>query len=151
MQVQRRMCRTCIYRRDSPLSLQKLEDEVRDPVASDFFVSYRVCHHAPRASRICCAGFWKRYKNWFPLGQIAQRLGLVQFVKVDDMEEELVCAYCGKSVPRTRQRLERLRLLEELGRPQRAYCDPACNTSYWNQQGRSQKGHWSKYGGEREG
>ena len=31
LEVQKRMCATCIYRPDSPLNLQALEDEIKDP------------------------------------------------------------------------------------------------------------------------
>lgn len=78
--VMRRMCSTCIYRPDSPLDLKKLEDDVRDEYIG--FKGYRICHHS---SDVCCRGFWERYKDLFPAGQISQRLGVVRFVD----EEEL--------------------------------------------------------------
>lgn len=79
--VQHRMCDTCIYRPDSPLDLKKLEDAVRDKYVG--FKGYRICHHAPNNSQICCRGFWEKHKNEFAAGQIAQRLNLVEFVHVD--------------------------------------------------------------------
>lgn len=82
--VQARQCSTCIYRPDSPLDLQRLENEIRDPHVG--FRGYRVCHHSGHDSEgVCCRGFWNRHKDEFPLGQIAQRLGLVEFVKVDEL------------------------------------------------------------------
>lgn len=78
--VQARRCPTCIFRRDSPLDLKRLLDAVRDPNVSWFFKGYRVCHHSDNA---CCRGFWDRYKDSFTLGQLAQRLGVVEFVEDD--------------------------------------------------------------------
>ncbi len=73
--VQRKQCSTCIYRKDSPLNLAKLEAEIADPHVG--FRSWRVCHHT---DDVCCRGFWNRHKNKFQMGQVAQRLGFVEFV-----------------------------------------------------------------------
>ena len=73
--VQARACPTCIYRSDSPLDIRKLEADVADKYGG--FHGWRVCHHT---RDVCCAGFWARHRNKFALGQIAQRLGLVEFV-----------------------------------------------------------------------
>jgi hypothetical protein len=73
--VKRQRCATCIYRKDSPLDLERLEDQVRDKHMG--FTGYRVCHHGNDA---CCRGFWDRHRDEFPAGQIAQRLKLVEFV-----------------------------------------------------------------------
>lgn len=83
--VQQRMCATCIYRAGSGMhgELERLEREVADPHMRGFFQGYRECHHAKRRSKVCCAGFWAKHKDHFTLGQIAQRLGLVERVKVD--------------------------------------------------------------------
>jgi len=35
----------------------------------------------------CCRGFWNAHKDEFQLGQVAQRLGLVRFVKEDTLRE----------------------------------------------------------------
>jgi hypothetical protein len=73
--VQRKTCETCIYRKDSPLDLKKLENEIRDPTMG--FKGWRVCHHS---DDVCCHGFWRQHKDEFAVGQIAQRLGLVEYV-----------------------------------------------------------------------
>lgn len=73
--VQKKLCSTCIFRRGSPLDLNKLLDDIADPYGG--FKGYRICHHSDKA---CCAGFWAKHKNDFPMGQIAQRLGMVEFV-----------------------------------------------------------------------
>jgi hypothetical protein len=75
--VQKKMCATCIYRPDSPLDLKRLEDAVRDPSGFKGFRTYRICHHS---ENVCCRGFWEAHKDEFQLGQIAQRLGMVEFV-----------------------------------------------------------------------
>ena len=75
LQVIRRPCDTCIYRLNSPQDLEKLEDQVRDDYGG--FDGYRICHHHDEA---ICRGFWSRHKDEFQLGQIAQRLGLVEEV-----------------------------------------------------------------------
>ena len=80
--VQAKMCSSCIYRPDSPLDLKKLEDQVRDKYVG--FKGHRICHHS---TDVCCRGFWNEHKDKFPLGQIAQRLGFVEFVKVDTIGE----------------------------------------------------------------
>ena len=79
--VQRRMCDTCIYRPGSPLDIEKLENDVRDPYMG--FKGHRVCHHS---DDVCCAGFWARHKDSFTAGQIAQRLNVVEFVDVDTLK-----------------------------------------------------------------
>lgn len=71
-------CETCIYRKDSPLNLKKLEADIADKYGG--FNGFRICHHS---SKTCCRGFWNRHKDKFALGQIAQRLGFVEFVKGD--------------------------------------------------------------------
>jgi hypothetical protein len=89
--VQRRPCRTCIYRKDSPLDIVKLENDVRDRYG---FVGYRVCHHS---KDICCRGFWNRHKWAFAAGQIAQRLNMVEFVDVDTLASAATAA--GAATP----------------------------------------------------
>lgn len=78
--VQRRRCATCIYRKDTPLDIRKLENDVADPKMEGFFTGYRVCHHS---KGVCCRGFWDKHKDHFAAGQIAQRLKLVKFVDID--------------------------------------------------------------------
>lgn len=80
--VQSKMCKTCIYRPDSPLDLVKLEDDVRDDHGG--FRAHRVCHHS---EDVCCRGFWDKHKNKFQLGQVVQRLGCVEFVHVDTLKK----------------------------------------------------------------
>ena len=80
LRVQRHRCRTCIYRKNSPLDIAALEDEIRDP--GDGFRGYRVCHQSDTA---CCSGFWDKHKDEFRAGQLAQRLDLVEFVDDDTL------------------------------------------------------------------
>jgi len=81
--VQRRMCQSCIYKKDAPLDLAALEAAIADPHLPGYFTGYRECHHAAPGSGVCCAGFYQRYKDRFTLGQLAQRLGWVEYVEVD--------------------------------------------------------------------
>lgn len=74
--VQAKPCSTCIYRKDSPLNLAKLEADITDAYGG--FHGHRICHHS---DDVCCAGFWARHRDKFPLGQIAQRLGLVIYIR----------------------------------------------------------------------
>lgn len=78
-QVMAQACSSCIYRKDSPLDLQRLEDQVRDPHIG--FRGHRICHNT---ADVCCRGFWNAHKDEFPLGQIAQRLNAVEFVDLAD-------------------------------------------------------------------
>lgn len=80
--VQRQRCSTCIYRKDSPLDLNRLEDAVRDSYVG--FSGYRACHHA-RSGDVCCRGFWDHHRDEFTLGRMAQALDVVEFVNVDDL------------------------------------------------------------------
>lgn len=83
LRVQRKACSSCIFRKDCTLDLNKLLDDVRErgPAGRmDFFRGHRICHHSKDA---VCRGFWNRFKNKFALGQIAQRLGLVEYVDDD--------------------------------------------------------------------
>ena len=77
-------CGTCIYRKDSPLDLRGLEDQVRSPHGG--FSGHRVCHHSEKGGG-CCRGFWNAHKDEFQAGQIAQRLGVVDFIPADDEEQ----------------------------------------------------------------
>ena len=83
-EVQSKQCETCIYKPTSTLDLKKLEADIADPHMAGFFKGYRVCHHSKTA---CCRGFWNRFKNKFQMGQIAQRLGMVTFVKHDTLKK----------------------------------------------------------------
>lgn len=85
LKVQDRACATCIYRKDSPLDLEKLEADVADPHMEGFFKGHRICHHSKDA---CCRGFWNKHKDNFTLGQIAQRLGMVEYVHHDTLKKE---------------------------------------------------------------
>ena len=76
--VQKNLCSTCIYRKDSPLDLDKLEEDCRQLYGG--FDTYRICHHS---DDVCCKGFWNKHKDEFPLGQVAQRLNMVEFVELD--------------------------------------------------------------------
>lgn len=78
LEVKKNACQTCIYRKDSPLDLERLENQVRDPKMDGFFSGYRICHHHHTA---VCRGFWNRHKDKFTLGQLAQRLGLIETVE----------------------------------------------------------------------
>lgn len=78
LKVQAEACSTCVYRKDSRLDPDALDDRVRDPHIG--FKGYRICHHSDDA---CCRGFWNRHKDEFAAGQIAQRLGLVEYVHDD--------------------------------------------------------------------
>ena len=80
MQVASEQCSTCIYRKDSPLDLQKLEAEIADPRMTGFFKGHRVCHSFQDDSGTCCRGFWDRHRDHCTAGQVAQRLGLVKMV-----------------------------------------------------------------------
>lgn len=76
--VQRKACATCIYRKDSPLDINELEAQIKDPYMG--FKGHRICHHSKTA---CCRGFWNRHKDEFQAGQVAQRLQMVVFVDDD--------------------------------------------------------------------
>lgn len=76
--VRETQCETCIYRKDSPLDLRKLEDQIRDKYVG--FKGHRICHHS---KALCCRGFWNLHKNEFQMGQIAQRLHMVEFTNED--------------------------------------------------------------------
>jgi len=78
--VQKKMCSTCIYRKDSCLDIKELEAQVADKFGG--FKGHRICHHS---DDVCCRGFWNRHKDKFAMGQIAQRLNMVRFVIVDTL------------------------------------------------------------------
>ena len=80
--VQKRMCTTCIYKLNSPLNLTHLEDQVRDKFGG--FKGHRICHHS---DDVCCRGFWEAHKDEFQMGQIAQRLDMVEYVEVDTLKK----------------------------------------------------------------
>lgn len=82
LRVQVAPCSTCIFRKDSPLDLKRLLGAVREKnrFGFEFFKGHRVCHHSHDA---VCYGFWAKYRDKFQLGQIAQRLGIVEYVNDD--------------------------------------------------------------------
>lgn len=89
LRVQMKCCKTCIFRESSTLDLPKLLDDVREEGRGGemgYFKGHRVCHYSADA---VCAGFWALFKDKFQLGQLAQRLGLVQYVQdnVNPLEE----------------------------------------------------------------
>jgi hypothetical protein len=86
MRVQKKQCKTCIFRSDvwPPERLAELLDQIRDPKMDGFFDGYRLCHHSNDA---VCAGFWARHKDDFALGQIAQRLAFVEFVEDTERDD----------------------------------------------------------------
>lgn len=83
LRVQSKMCSTCIYRKNSPLDLARLENEVRDKHMPEHFARFRACHHVD-SNDVVCRGFWNRHAENCTPTQIASRLGLVEFVKEDD-------------------------------------------------------------------
>lgn len=83
LEVQKKACATCIYRKDSPLDLKALEAQVADDHLEGYFKGHRVCHHSDTA---VCRGFWNRHKDNFTAGQLAQRLNCVRFVEHDTLK-----------------------------------------------------------------
>lgn len=81
--VQKKQCKTCIYRPDCPLDLEALEEQISDGHGG--FSGHRICHHS---DDVCCRGFWERHKDEFQLGQVAQRLNMVEFVDVDTLKTD---------------------------------------------------------------
>ena len=79
--VMSRRCATCIYRKDLQWDLKKFEDQVRDEHMG--YKSYRACHQQKRNKSACCRGFWDHHKDEFQLGQLAQRLNMVEYVEPD--------------------------------------------------------------------
>jgi hypothetical protein len=82
MKVQSKQCSTCIYRKDSTLDIKQLESQIADPNMAGHFKGHRICHHS---DDVCCRGFWNRHKDHFDMGQLAQRLDMVEFVNVDTL------------------------------------------------------------------
>lgn len=80
--VQKKACETCIYRKDTHFDIKKLEAEIADDHMEGFFKGHRICHHS---DDVCCRGFWNKHRDHFTLGQLAQRLGFVKFVSVDNL------------------------------------------------------------------
>jgi hypothetical protein len=87
LRVQRVPCDTCIFRKESPLDLKALLDAVRDFSVPGFlyFKGHRICHHSTDA---VCSTFWTKFRDKFTLGQIAQRLGVVEYVDDDNQKGE---------------------------------------------------------------
>ena len=67
--VRATMCPSCIYRKESPLDLAKLEAEVIDGYGG--VNAYRICHHH--------RGFWNRHWTKYAPARLAVRFGLVKF------------------------------------------------------------------------
>lgn len=82
--VQKQMCSSCIYRPDSMFDLEELENQVRDKHGG--FSGHRQCHHSDDSEPACCRGFWNKHKDNFQMGQVAQRLDMVEEVNIDTMK-----------------------------------------------------------------
>lgn len=82
--VQKKMCATCIYRQASTLDIKKLEADIADKNMAGYFRGFRICHHS---KDVCCRGFWEKHKDSFTMGQLAQRLGFVEFVDIDTLKK----------------------------------------------------------------
>jgi len=80
--VQKKMCDSCIYSKNSASfrRVEELEHEITDK--HGFFNSWRECHKTDKAdgTAACCRGFWNKHKDDFQVGQVAQRLNLVEEV-----------------------------------------------------------------------
>ena len=76
LRVQKNQCATCVYKEGSPVDPGPLEDAIRTKYGD--FHSFRVCHSSENA---CCAGFWEKHKDHFQMGQLAQRLDMVEWVQ----------------------------------------------------------------------
>lgn len=81
--VQKTACATCIYKPESGFNIAELEMQVADRNCPGHFKAHRVCHHSDVA---CCRGFWNRHKDSFTVGQLAQRLQLVEYVTHDTLK-----------------------------------------------------------------
>ena len=87
--VRESVCSSCIYRKDSPLDLAKLEAEVIDEYGG--VNAYRICHHhrADGNGRgTCCRGFWNCHWMKYAPARLAMRFGLVRFSDEGDFWEE---------------------------------------------------------------
>lgn len=80
LRVQEKQCKTCVYLPNSPIRAEDLEERLIDPRMEGHFTGFRICHSSRTA---CCAGFWKKHKDHFDFGQLAQRLNWVEFVQDD--------------------------------------------------------------------
>lgn len=80
LRVQAKPCDTCIYKPTCALNIMELERQIANKFMPGFFRKARTCHHSTTA---ICRGFWNRHKNHFTVGQLAQRLGMVEFVHDD--------------------------------------------------------------------
>lgn len=87
LRVQQKMCATCVYRKRSPIDPKSLEERLLTPWGD--FSGHRICHSSRTA---CCHGFWKRHKDKFQAGQLAQRLGAVVWV------QDKIATAIGRSV-----------------------------------------------------
>lgn len=84
--VQKRMCKTCIYRPDSPLDVEKLEAQVMGE--DGMFKTHRQCHHT-EGTPACCAGFWAKNGDRYPLGVAAEKLIGIEYVDLDELETKM--------------------------------------------------------------
>lgn len=81
LRVQKKACDTCVYKPGSPIDPTELEENIREQMRGkpiDFFTGFRICHSSRTA---CCAGFWAKHKDKFQVGQLAQRLKMVEYVQ----------------------------------------------------------------------
>ena len=72
--VRKRPCRTCGYRKNSGLDVEKMESTFKKE--GNDFVEWLKCHTELDQGKggICCRGFWNKNKHNFPLGKIVMEL-----------------------------------------------------------------------------
>ena len=70
LEVQRRMCDSCIYRPDSTLDIAQLEAAIADPKMRGFFTGYRACHR-------CRPYRWPQSFSWTAPELVCRAVSLI--------------------------------------------------------------------------
>ena len=84
MKVRKKQCSSCIYFPQWEWDIERLEDACKD--AHGHFEYYRQCHH--HDDDVCCRGFYNRHKDNCTNLQLAQRLGVIEFVGPNPQKEK---------------------------------------------------------------
>lgn len=80
--IQTKQCDQCLFSRRRIVTAARFKNIIRDCTQLGNEKHF-VCHKASlKGDSVCCRGFWDKYKNNFQLGQVAQRLNLVEEVEV---------------------------------------------------------------------
>jgi hypothetical protein len=80
LKIQRKQCNQCLFSGRRIVSPARKREVVEECLKYETFFT---CHKGSIAGvNACCKGYWDRYHESFQLGQLAARLGWIEWVDI---------------------------------------------------------------------